>query len=140
MSESQTGGCLCGAVRYQISGPALMAGHCHCRTCQRAAGGPMKTVVGFPLAAFKKAQGMTREYTYRADSGHRVTNSFCPECGSQLFGRPEKMQGLIFVSATSLDDASWVHPALHIYMSKAQPWDPTQDNLPHFAAMPPSET
>lgn len=140
MIELKLGGCLCGAVRYAVEGPAVFAGHCHCRTCQRVAGGPMKTVVAFSIDALKITQGQPKSYIYTADSGNLVESYFCPECGSQLFGKPAAMAGMVFLSAASFDDAEWIRPALHIYMSAAQPWDPTHDALPQFAKMPPPNT
>ena len=46
-AETGTGGCLCGAVRFQATGEPVVTGHCHCADCRRHNGGPVVTLVIF---------------------------------------------------------------------------------------------
>lgn len=53
MATTFTGGCLCGAVRYECSADALFMGNCHCRDCQKAGGGAYDPCIGLPAAPLK---------------------------------------------------------------------------------------
>jgi hypothetical protein len=137
MNKSVTGGCLCGALRYEIAGDPIFAAHCHCRTCQKGSGGPMTTAVAFPESALRLSSGQPKCFTYTGDSRKPVERMFCGECGAMIYGKPALAKEMIFISAASLDDPSWVKPALHAYAASAQPWDPTNDDLPRFDKLPP---
>ena len=136
MSEANVGGCLCGQLRYEVQGEPLFSGHCHCRTCQRAGGGPMGTGVGFSDGGFRLTAGEPKLFTYQGDSGKNVTRRFCGNCGATVYSRLEIAAGLTIVAATTFDDQSWIQPERHVYMASAQPWDPTHDDLPKFDKLP----
>jgi hypothetical protein len=65
--------------------------------------------------------------------------SFCPNCGSRLFGK-RALSDLLSITAASLDDSSWFRPAMDCYTASAQPWDYINPDLPKFAKFPPSNT
>lgn len=115
---TMTGGCACGAVRYEITGEPVMAGHCQCRDCQRMT-------------------GTLKYHRSTADSGSTVARGFCPECGSFISGTSSAMPQLTTVAAASLDDPSQFHPQLVVYTCSAQPWDRMDPALPQFERMPP---
>ncbi|MEW6269501.1 MAG: GFA family protein [Thermodesulfobacteriota bacterium] len=129
------GGCACGRVRYEIRAEPTMSGICHCRECQRSSGGDSASNLLVPLEAVTVA-GTTRCREYVADSGSRVEHHFCPECGSQVYGKSAGMPGLA-IRAGSLDDASWFRPQLHVFTSSARPWTTIPTDVPAFAKMPP---
>ncbi len=54
---SATGGCLCGAVRYRVTGEPEATSHCHCYSCRRATGGPTLAWVIFPEDAVEITDG-----------------------------------------------------------------------------------
>jgi hypothetical protein len=140
MDSPMSGGCACGSVRYEVEGEPVFAAHCHCRECQRASGGPMMTAVVFPEAAFRLVRGTPRTYTYRGDSGQPVERAFCAACSAPLYLRPALAPGMLFVQAPSLDEPGWIKPSFHVYVSSAQSWDPTGDDLPRFDKLPPRGT
>lgn len=136
MANSFTGGCMCGAVRYECSADPLMAGNCHCRDCQRASGGAFVPALFVPKSALT-ITGDVKYYEVTADSGNTLSRGFCPNCGSRLFGRPAGMPDLVGIVAGSLDDPSWYRPAIDLYTASAQPWDYMNPDLPKFPHMPP---
>jgi hypothetical protein len=62
MTMPITGGCMCGAVRYESSAEPLLMVKCHCRDCQRTTGGPYVPAVVFPISAFRVVQGQVQHY------------------------------------------------------------------------------
>jgi hypothetical protein len=97
-----TGGCLCGAVRYECSAEPLVTVNCHCRDCQRLSGSPFATVLLVPQDAVQVAGNVTW-FDVKADSGNMASRGFCPHCGSPLFGKPSGMPvALLDTSVASL--------------------------------------
>ncbi len=135
MAAPFTGGCACGAVRYECSAEPLMMGNCHCRDCQRASGGPFVSIVAAPKEALK-ITGEVKYHEVTGDSGNPIRRGFCANCGSRLFGFPSGVP-FVGISAGSLDDPSWYRPAFDIYTSSAQPWDFMNPELAKFPKMPP---
>ena len=121
MSETQSGGCLCGAVRYEVQGPPAMSAICHCKNCQRQAGSAWSMLIGVPTAALA-VSGEVKTYVDHGDSGGEVHRQFCPTCGSPLFSRIPAMDGMVFVKAGTLDDTSGFAPAVQIYLKSKQAW------------------
>jgi len=136
MATPFTGGCMCGAVRYECSAEPLMSGNCHCRDCQRASGGAFVSALFVPKNALK-ITGEVKYYDVKGDSGNIISRGFCPNCGARLFGKPAAVPDLMGIVAGSLDDPSWYRPAMDIYTDSAQPWDYMNPDLPKFPKMPP---
>jgi len=131
-----TGGCLCGAVRYQAEGEPLFAVHCHCRDCQRASGTGHVPVLGMARNGFR-VKGETRSYAKEGGSGQRSVRHFCPVCGSLLFGLPEVAPDVVTICAGSLDDLSLFQPQLVMYARSRPSWDVIAGDLPAFETTPP---
>ena len=98
------GGCLCGAVRYEIKADApLGARHCWCRVCQYLGAEP-----GAVSALFRTedvaVSGPLTDYVCKADSGATMHRRFCARCGTEVFSEAEERPALIFVRAGTLDD------------------------------------
>jgi hypothetical protein len=129
-----TGGCQCGAIRFEALSDPLFAGHCSCRDCQKASGAGHSTIVAFPESALK-VTGATTRYTSAGGSGQPVTREFCAVCGSRLFS--SRQSGAVMVSASALDDPSLVTPQVAIFQRSAQPWDHVNPALPKFDTTPP---
>jgi len=138
MARSFTGGCSCGAVRYECSIEPRFTANCHCRDCQRASGSGFVSVLGVPRDALK-ITGEVKYFNVKGDSGNLVSRGFCPNCGSRLFARPEAAPTMIGIMAGSLDDPGWYRPAMDFYTDSAQPWAFMDPALPKFPKMPPME-
>ncbi len=130
-----TGGCQCGAVRYEADGPPVFAGHCQCVDCKRSSGAGHVTVAAFPESAVRFV-GATKSYVSRADSGAAVSRAFCPDCGGRLAFRSDNLAGMVLVMAGSLDDPSQIAPEVAIFDKRHVAWDHFDPGLPRAPEMP----
>jgi hypothetical protein len=132
-----TGGCVCRAVRYEITAQPLMMLRCHCRDCQHVTGGPYAPAILVPIEAFKVTKGAVRYHFTESLAGGKHKRGFCPECGSRLTGgEAEHDSKMVGVVAGSLDDPSWFRPAMDIFVADAQPWERGGVGLPQYEAYP----
>jgi hypothetical protein len=136
-----TGGCACGAIRYECTAEPLGMFQCHCRDCQRASGGAGAYVIVVPAKSFRFTRGTPRHHLTPSEMGFQHKRGFCSECGSRLTGgeNPEGTSPIVGINAASLDDPSWFRPRLHIFVSDAQPWDYLNPELPKFQKYQPQE-
>jgi hypothetical protein len=130
-----TGGCLCGAVRYEIEGAPQFVGKCYCNDCKKETGTGHNTVVAVSDAALHLTGALTK-FARRGDSGAEVVRSFCPICGTTVFGCPSAMPGVSMVRAGTLDNPASITPMMAIYGSRAVHWDQPPAGLQVFAEMP----
>lgn len=132
MTKSLTGRCLCGAVRYEITGPVREVTHCHCTMCQRAAGAAMVTWLSLATKDLAWREGEPR--TFRSSA--IAERGFCPECGApltfQYLAHPEE----IGVTAASLDDPNTVVPSAHTWADTRVSWLKLGDGLPSYTDEP----
>ena len=124
MTAPITGGCLCGAVRYEITAPVTALRACHCLNCQKhtGSGGSVNAVV--PKDSFRITKGEPKKYEDSAtQSGRTLSRHFCGNCGSPLFSQRNPDIGIRIVRAGTLDDSSGMKIAANIWTSTARPWD-----------------
>jgi hypothetical protein len=131
-----SGGCLCGAVRYEIDAEPITSRVCWCRVCQRIGAGSGTVNVCFPRAA-TRIHGELRDYVSVADSGNVMHRRFCPSCGVHLFSEAEVRPHLIFVRAGTLDDPELGQPRATIWVSQAPAWACIDPGMPKFDRQPP---
>ena len=136
MAAGLTGGCACGAVRYEISGEPVFSGNCYCRDCQLSSGTAMASVLGVPKGTVKVLKGEARYYEVTADSGKKFSRGFCPTCGTPLFSLLAAMPEVMGIKASSLDDPSRFSPGMNLFTSSAPVWASFKENLPNFPKMP----
>ena len=129
MKLPMTGGCLCGAVRYEISAEPVAGANCHCRTCQKTLGAAYFPAL-FVHASALVVTGHYKEFPTIAASGNTMYRAFCPECGTSLFGRNSAFSKIRPVSAATLDDPGVFKPQKDIWVVDAQPWDFMDPDLP----------
>lgn len=132
------GGCLCGAVRYSSDAEPVFSGVCHCRDCQRFTGSAFSVVIAVPRESMTLAGAVTR-FSSAGDSGKLVHRMFCPTCGAGVFDEADALPGVAMLAAGTLDDASQVRPAMHIYCARAQPWVSYPPDAVKFDLMPAPE-
>jgi len=132
---TMTGGCLCGRVRYAVTGDPAFSGVCHCRNCQRYTGSAFEPVMAFP-ADTVSVQGDLKTYQDTGDSGKPVYRRFCPNCGSGLIAEADALPGLKLVLVGTMDDPSGFQPAMEVYCSSAQPWVHAGGERQRFPKMP----
>jgi hypothetical protein len=130
-----TGGCLCGRVRYTVTGEPAFSGFCHCRNCQRYTGSAFETLIAFPAASVS-VQGELKTYDDTGDSGQPVHRRFCPNCGSGVVNEVDVLPGVTIVLAGTVDDPATFKPTMDVYWSSAQPWVHTSSERTRFPKMP----
>jgi hypothetical protein len=136
MSAAYTGGCACGAMRYEISGEPLFVNHCQCRDCQRQSGTGHGSYLTFGASGVKLT-GAATHWDRVADSGNVKTGGFCPRCGSPVYLRFKAIPEIFTVHAASLDDPSRFEPEVVTYHARALAWDHLDPELPVCEKMPP---
>ncbi|CAG1023108.1 S-(hydroxymethyl)glutathione synthase [Patescibacteria group bacterium] len=136
MLTLRSGGCLCGAVRYECSAEPVFSANCHCRDCQKLSGGAYIATF-FVTENSVTITGEVQYFDKLGDSGHWVKRGFCPNCGSQVFGKPEVVTAMLGIRAGSLDNPALYQPQMDIYAASAQPWDFMNPDLPKFSQLPP---
>ena len=133
---THSGGCLCGAVRWESAEPPIVARVCWCRDCQYLGAGSGTVGACFRTATFEVA-GTTSDYSSVADSGNRMHRRFCPRCGTPLFSEAEARPHLIFVRVGTFDDPELAKPAMTIWTSSAPTWACIDDAMPRVQGQPP---
>jgi len=120
-----TGRCLCGRVSYSADAEPVAQAVCHCADCQRQTGGPFSVIVGVPRAALEvHGETLSSYTTVGEDHGRDTERHFCSACGAPVFSISGAMPELAFIKSGSLDDATWVQPAVEVWTDSAQPWSP----------------
>ena len=137
MAAPFTGGCACGAIRYECSAEPLIVVNCHCRDCQRARGSAFSTALAVPTDSLKLLQGEPKYYKVTADSGNIAHRGFCSECGSPVFAGNSNNAQIVAILVGSLDDPSWCTPMIDIWTQSAQPWDYMNPDIPKVSTQPP---
>lgn len=125
------GSCLCGTVRFEISGPYQWNTHCHCSMCRRHHGSLFGTTLGAEAKNFRWLQGEDAIVHYRSSSAFE--RPFCKHCGSSL---PSVSETVVVCHSGLLDDFS-EPPRAHIFAKDASPMYAVKDELRRFDDYPP---
>jgi hypothetical protein len=136
MSENSfTGGCLCGALRYEANAAPAFMGYCCCDDCQKASGSGFIPFVGF-AGGVLKVIGAHMLYQMHHKDGRTSERFSCAKCASLVFGgEPGNPNGNTIYAGT-LDDTSLFKPATAI-MTKFKPdWVILPEGLKVFEGMP----
>jgi hypothetical protein len=137
MSKPYTGGCACGAIRYEIAAEPLFQNNCQCRHCQQRSGTGHGSYLTFADRRGVKLQGEAKQWELAGDSGNIKSHAFCPGCGSPVYLTFKAMPDLFTVHAASLDEPSRYKPQAVTYGVRGHAWDHLDPNLPKFDRMPP---
>jgi len=136
--EPITGGCLCGAIRYEIAGSDVDSGICHCKMCQKFTGSAFTIWACYPKEAVRFTRGEPKYYKHESTEPTYYQSSpigergFCPNCGSGLSFRgtiPDWAQW-IFIYCGTLDDPKNFQPKWHLGTESQLPWLDMNDDLP----------
>jgi hypothetical protein len=132
------GGCLCGAVKYESAAAPVVVALCHCTHCQKQSGAAFSVNIGVPKGSLQFTAGKTAVFHDTGGSGQPVYRHFCGACGSPIFSDVVASPQLDWLKAGTLDDPSWVQPAVSIWCESAQPWVAYPEGMPRFAQNPPA--
>ena len=112
------GGCLCGSVRYRVTGAPARTSICHCTQCRRQTGAALPAFAVFPASAFVLERGSPASFA----ASERALRQFCPACGSPLFWREHDGTDVeIFLGSFDEPD-SLPTPARQIWTMHRLPW------------------
>ena len=131
-NEPVTGGCLCGAVRYALDGPALSTIYCHCTSCRKHTGAAAVALVGYRRDQLRYTSGRPRVFA----SSPGVGRAFCGDCGTPLTweGDGGEIGPMVEMLVGTLDQPADFAPECHIHVGERLPWFYTADHLPRFHA------
>lgn len=123
-----TGGCFCGAIRYETADVPFHQTNCHCSICRRTTGAPFVTWFSVPKAGFRFVQGTPTRFR----SSTKATRGFCGHCGTQLTFEFDDAPDEIDVTTCSLDDPERWPPVDHTYTGSQLAWIKLADGLPEY--------
>jgi hypothetical protein len=126
-----TGGCACGAVRFEVDAPLVSASWCHCTRCQRRTGTPASAQARVAPGSFRVVSGEEHVRAYRPEGG--FAKVFCGECGSALWSESPDDPEVKSVRLGAFDGDPGIRPSYRQFVAYAAPWDPIPDDgLPRF--------
>ena len=129
MSETFSGGCQCGAVRYELLERPTGAHLCHCRMCQKQFGNFYAALASVPKAKLR----ITRDQMANFHSSAEVRRGFCKDCGTPMTYDPIAGD-TISIAIPTLDDYSQIVPENQYGIEARLPW------VAHLHALPASAT
>ncbi|HEX2790778.1 MAG TPA: GFA family protein [Steroidobacteraceae bacterium] len=134
--QRYTGGCLCGALRYEAEGEPLYAGCCYCADCRKASGSGFVPFMGFASSAVR-FNGRSRQFTCKAANGRDAVRNSCPVCGSLVHGGVAGKDDSFTIYAGTLDDPSLFRPKIAIFTRNRAAWAVIAPDLTVFETTPP---
>ncbi len=119
-----SGGCQCGAVRYELHGESKMLYACHCTDCQKQSSSAfgMSLIVAPENLRFVSGRDRLRAWDTRGGDGDIKRCHFCADCGTRIYHGSDRPEDEISIKAGSLDDTAWLQPVAQIWLRSAQPW------------------
>ncbi len=136
--SDKTGGCLCGAIRYTISGEAQMVAACHCRDCQKQTGTAYSVLLGIEADAITIDSGTLKTFAKNGTSGLPVERKFCGDCGSPIYSDAKAIEGLLFVKGGTLDEPATIPVGAEIWCSSKAEWAGLPESIPKMPENPPA--
>jgi hypothetical protein len=135
MTDIQAGGCGCGAVRYQLSGPPLFTHVCHCSECQRRTGSAFGLTMMIQRTQLEIIQGELKGISVNTDSGTLKTSYFCPACGVHIWNERDRDSSIYAFRPGTLDNASGIVVGAHVWTCSKQAWVKLDPAIPAFKKM-----
>lgn len=117
-----TGGCSCGAVRYEIASFPLLLYTCNCTDCQTASGSAFALNMPVLTKDFHIRRGVPKPWHHTSPTGVAVISWFCGDCGGRPYGDRAGRAEIVNLRAGTLDDTSWLVPVAHMFLKSAQAW------------------
>lgn len=135
-AKTYSGGCACGAIRFEARSKPIFENHCQCSDCQKRSGTGHGSYLTFPQHADVKITGEESRWSVTADSGDNKTHAFCPTCGTPVYLTFTAMPDLLAIHAASLDDPSQFNPQALTFSFRGHIWDQIDPAVQKFERMP----
>jgi hypothetical protein len=129
-----TGGCLCGGIRYEISGALRRASHCHCSMCRKQHGAAFGSYASVRRAEIRFTSGESLITRFASSPG--IERGFCQRCGSTLFWDATANAESFGIALGTVDGDPRVRPSLHIFTGSKAPWYEIADEVPQHLTSP----
>lgn len=126
------GGCLCGAVRFRVTGKLGPAGFCHCKQCQRSSGSAFAANAPVRTRYFEITSGLKLVSEYQSSPGK--FRAFCSRCGSPIYSRRQDDPDSRNLRLGTLDSDPERRPLAHVWVDSKAPWYSIEDSLPQYKA------
>ena len=125
-----TGGCMCGAVRFEATGESFGVAHCHCHSCRKHNGGPVVTLAGYTADQVTFSGEVRKIY----ESSPGVGRAFCGNCGTPLTweGDGGDMGPILELHISTFDNPDALVPTAHSFDPERIAWFDVADNLPRY--------
>jgi hypothetical protein len=134
MSNTYSGSCLCGEIRFEIEGEFERFYLCHCEYCRKDTGSAHAANLFSSTATLKWLSGANKVIQFNLPAT-RHSKCFCPTCGSALPIR-QTIGGLLVVPAGSLNSEVCIRPNAHIFVSSRADWDDSLEGIPTVDRFP----
>ena len=125
--KTVSGGCLCGAVAFELRLPSKWCAHCHCNLCRQSHGAGFVTWVGFEQDQFDLADGQGKLAWYRSSA--EAERGFCRHCGSSILFRSTRWPGEIHVALACINGTIDRQPAANVCLDDRVDWMPIDHEL-----------
>jgi hypothetical protein len=127
-TRTLVGGCLCGAVRYEVADAFVYALNCHCGKCRRTTGAAFKPFAGIERDRLRVVDGEDQLLIFGDEHG---SNQHCRRCGSLLYSIVREGR-FVHVAMGTLHDDPAIRPTKHIFVGSKAPWYTITDDLPQY--------
>jgi hypothetical protein len=135
MTTAIQGGCLCGAIRYEIEGKPFFEAQCFWPRLPAPYRNGSRERRGLRDTR-RRIQGEAKSYSCKADNGATATRRFCPTCGSTLFSNSSSNPTMTLVHVGTFDDPTGFAPKVGVYEKQRSTWDHRDPQLACFPEMP----
>jgi hypothetical protein len=134
-----TGGCLCGAVRFEVDEAPLSASYCHCTRCQRRTGAAVSASAAIVPGSLRVLSGEDALGEWLPEDG--FAKVFCSRCGAHLWIRNPADSSVPAVRMSAFDEDPGVRPSVRQFVAYAAAWEPIPDDgLPRYPERRPPRT
>ncbi|MBU0653511.1 MAG: GFA family protein [Gammaproteobacteria bacterium] len=130
-----TGGCLCGAVRFEITGPIRNIVYCHCSQCRKAQGSAFATNGIVQTADFHIIAGEGQLTGYESTPGQ--TKYFCKVCGSPILSKRDSVPEQVRIRLGTIESDIAERPVAHIFVGSKACWEEIGGDLPQYESYEP---
>jgi hypothetical protein len=121
-----TGGCLCGAVRFEVTEPLVSSGYCHCTRCQRRTGTAASPGARIAPGSLRVLSGEEHIKAYEPDEG--FAKVFCSSCGGALWSQSQEDPDVISIRLGAFDADPGIRPTYRQFVAYAAPWEAIPDD------------
>jgi len=130
------GGCLCGKVRFEITGKIQDIIYCHCSQCRKAQGSAFATNGNIDIKGFKFISGENELTGYESSPG--LTKYFCKYCGSPIISKNASNPNKVRVRLGVIESDIIERPVAHIFVTSKANWEDIEGDLPQYETYEPN--